>query len=142
MDYVFDKTDLLYSIFKLTYRVKRKIHNKLKDKDVTFEQWYVLYFIEGNEGCNQKRLAESTSKDRGAMTRTLNLLENKGLIERKDSYYDKREFLIYLTDEGKTLYKEISDLMYQNAQELKSIFTKKELEEFLYLSDKLAVNLE
>lgn len=142
MDYVFDKTDLLYSIFKLNHRIKRKIYNKLKNKEITFEQWYIMYIVEGNEGCNQKKLAESTSKDTGAMTRTLNLLENKGFIERKDSFYDKREFLIYLTDKGKTLYKEISHLMYQNAQEMNSVFTKKELEEFMYLLDKLTADLE
>lgn len=141
MSYVFDESDILYSIFKLTYDMKKRIHNKLKNHDITFEQWYILYFVNKNEGCNQKKLAESTSKDTGAMTRSLNLLENKGLIERKNSFYDKRESLIYLTGKGKELYLEISEIMSQNARELNAIFTKDELEQFKYLLSKLDSNL-
>jgi Transcriptional regulators len=122
--------------------MKRKVQNKLKNYGITIEQWYILYFVYQNEGCNQKRLSEATDKDTGAMTRSLNVLENKGLIERKSSYQDKREFLIYLTDKSKELYGKTSEVMSQNAHELKSIFTTSELEQFMYLLDKLDSNLE
>ncbi len=142
MDYIFNDNDILYAVLKLNHRLKRKTVNKLKDHDVTLEQWYLLYFLYQKEGCNQKKLAEATSKDTGAMTRSLNLLESKGLVERKTSYHDKRQFLIYLTDKGKDLYRETSVLMLQNAQEIESIFTRSELEEFKYLLNKLGSNLE
>lgn len=142
MDYTFDKSDIRYSISKLNYKMKRKVQNKLKNYGITIEQWYILYFVYQNEGCNQKRLSEATDKDTGAMTRSLNVLENKGLIERKSSYQDKREFLIYLTDKSKELYGKTSEVMSQNAHELKSIFTTSELEQFMYLLDKLDSNLE
>ncbi len=142
MSYVFDESDILFTFLKLRHKLARKVQNKLKNYGITFDQWYILYFVYQNEGCNQKRLAKASSKDTGAMTRSLNTLENKGLIERKSSYQDKREFLIYLTDESKDLYKKTSELMSQNAQELKSIFTDSELEHFMYLLDKLDSNLE
>lgn len=142
MNYFFDENDILYTIFKLRHQIKRKAQNKIKNYDITLEQWYVLYFLYQNEGCNQKKLAESTNKDTGALTRSLNILEDKGLVERKTSYHDKRQFLLYLTEKGKNLYKETSDLMLQNAQEIESIFTKNELEQFKYLLDKLSSNLE
>jgi DNA-binding MarR family transcriptional regulator len=142
MNYFFDENDILYTIFKLRHQIKRKAQNKIKDYDITLEQWYVLYFLYQNEGCNQKKLAESTNKDTGALTRSLNILEDKGLVERKTSYHDKRQFLLYLTEKGKNLYKETSDLMLQNAQEIESIFTKNELKQFKYLLDKLSSNLE
>lgn len=141
MVYIFYKSDILYTIIKLKHRMKRRVQNKLKNYGITFEQWYILYFIYQNEGCNQKKLAESTNKDTGAMTRSLNVLGNKGLIERKSSYQDKREFLIYLTDDGKDLYNKTSEVLSQNAQEIKSIFTEKELEQFKYLLNKLDSNL-
>lgn len=142
MDYIFDEKDILYVILKLGHKMKRKVQNKLKQYDITLEQWLLLYFAYQNEGCNQKKLSETSSRDTGAMTRSLNTLENKGLIERKSSYQDKREFLIYLTSEGKELYRETSRLMSQNAQELKSVFSESELEHFMYLLDKLDSNLE
>ncbi|WP_321422113.1 MarR family transcriptional regulator [uncultured Methanobacterium sp.] len=142
MDYIFDKNDILYAILKLGHEMKRKAQNKLKQYDITLEQWLLLYFVYQNEGCNQKKLSETSSRDTGAMTRSLNTLENKGLIERKSSYQDKREFLIYLTSEGKNLYKDTSEVMSQNAREIKSIFGESELEQFMYLLEKLDSNLE
>lgn len=142
MDYIFDKNDIFAINSILNYKMKKQIQNKLKYYDITLEQWYILYYIHQNEGCNQKRLAEATNRDTGSMTRSLNTLENKGLIERKNSYQDKREFLIYLTDRSKDLYKKTSVLMSQNAQEIKSIFTESELKQFMYLLKKLDSNLE
>lgn len=142
MDYFFDENDLLFRFMKVNHRMKRLVQNKFKSYDITFEQWYILYFICLNEGCNQKMLSDSTKKDAGAMTRSLNTLQDMGLIERKNSYQDKREFLIYLTDKSKDLYRETSKIMFQNSQELKSIFTKNEFEQLNYLLDKLDSNLE
>ena len=142
MVYVFDENDLLWISFKLRYLIKGKLQDKLDDYNISLDQWIILSLIYQKEGSNQKKLAEVSHKDRAVITRILNKLENEGLIERKNSYHDKREFLIYLTSEGKELYRETSRLMSQNAQELKSVFSESELEHFMYLLDKLDSNLE
>ena len=137
MSYVFDKNDIFYLNLKLSHKLRRRVQNKFKAYDISFEQWYILHFIYQNEGCNQNKLSKATHKDSGAMTRSLNTLENKGLIERKKSYHDKREYLIYLTDKGKDLYNKTSELMSQNAQEIKSIFSESELRQYESLLNKL-----
>lgn len=142
MDYVFGDNDIFYVILKLGHKMKREVQNKLKQYDITLDQWVLLYFVYQNEGCNQKKLSETSSRDTGALTRSLNTLETRGLIERKSSYQDKREFLIYLTTEGRDLYKITSIVMDQNAHEVKDIFDKSELGNFMYLLDKLDSNLE
>ena len=142
MDYVFGDNDIFYLILKLGHKMKRDVQRKLKQHDITLEQWVLLYYVYQNEGCNQKKLSETTNRDTGALTRSLNTLETRGLIERKSSYQDKREFLIYLTTEGRDLYKITSLLMEQNAQEVNEIFNESELENFMYLLDKLDSNLE
>ena len=86
-------------------------------------------------------LSKASNRDTGAITRSLNILADKGLIERKVSFQDKREFLIYLTDKSLNLYKDTSKLMLENSQEIKSIFTKDELEKLFYLLEKLDSNL-
>ncbi|GLI11469.1 hypothetical protein MARBORIA2_05590 [Methanobrevibacter arboriphilus] len=141
MEYVFDKSDLLFEFIKINYKLRRILQNKFKYYDITFEQWYMLYFIYQNEGCNQKMLSKASNRDTGAITRSLNILADKGLIERKVSFQDKREFLIYLTDKSLNLYKDTSKLMLENSQEIKSIFTKDELEKLFYLLEKLDLNL-
>lgn len=55
------------------------------------------------EGSNQKNLAEDSIRNNAAITRTLNSLEEKGLVKRKKSPDDKREFLIYLTKKRRSI---------------------------------------
>ena len=142
MSYVFDEDDIVWASFKLRYLVKRKLQNKLKSYNISLDQWTILSIIYQSEGSNQKKLAELSGRDRAAITRILNILEYKELIDRKNSYHDKREFLIYLTDKGNDLYKETSVIMSQNVQEIKSIFSENELEQFKHLLDKLGSKLE
>lgn len=142
MVYVFDENDLIGSFFKIRYLIKGKVQDKLNDYDVSLEQWIILSRIYQNEGSNQKKLAEVSNKDRAVITRILNKLEDKELVERKNSYRDKREFLIYLTGKGRDLYKETSVIMSQNAQEIDSYLNKSELKQLEYLLNKLRLNLE
>lgn len=93
-------------------------------------------------GCNQKTLAELLLKDGGTITRILNILENKEIIEREKSPYDKREFLIHLTDKGFDLYNELLKVMLQNKQEVNSIFSTDEQKQLIFLLDKLFSTLE
>lgn len=142
MVYVFDENDLLWVSFKLRYLIKRKVQNQLKNYNISLDQWIILSIIYQSEGSNQKKLAELSGRDRAAITRILNILEYKELINRKNSYHDKREFLIYLTDKGNDLYKETSVIMSDNAQEIRNYFNKSELKQFRFLLDKLSSNLE
>ena len=142
MSYILDETSIVWLISKSRHLLKRKLHDELKDYDISLEQWAILSRVYRTEGCNQKKLAEMSLKDRAAVTRILNILENKELVERKNSAYDKREFLIYLTDEGYDLYTKTSELMSQSLHEINSIFSESELEKLGLSLNKLISNLE
>lgn len=142
MSYILDETSIVWLISKSRHLLKRKLHDELKDYDISLEQWAILSRVYRTEGCNQKKLAEMSLKDRAAVTRILNILENKELVERKNSTYDKREFLIYLTDEGYELYTKTSELMSQSLDEINSIFSESELEKLELSLNKLISNLE
>ncbi|MGB9980328.1 MarR family winged helix-turn-helix transcriptional regulator [Methanobacterium sp.] len=142
MVYVFDENDIMWAFFKLRYLIKSRIQDKLNDYDISLDQWIILSLIYQKEGSNQKKLAEISQKDRAVITRILNKLENKGLIERKSSYHDKREFLIYLTDKGTALYKETAAIISQNARDINSYFSGRDLEQFKSLLNNLSSNLE
>lgn len=142
MSYILDETSIVWLISKSRHLLKRKLHDELKDYDISLEQWAILSRVYRTEGCNQKKLAEMSLKDRAAVTRILNILENKELVERKNSTYDKREFLIYLTDEGYDLYTKTSELMSQSLHEINSIFSESELEKLELSLNKLISNLE
>ncbi len=141
MVYIFDENDIIWVFFKLRYLIKDKYQKSLKNHDISLDQWIILSRIYQNEGNNQKKLADVSNKDRAVITRILNILENKGFIEKNKSYYDKREFLIYLTPKGKDLYEETSTIISENNDKINSIFSDSELEQFKYLLDKLGSKL-
>ena len=142
MNYILDETSIVWLISKSRYLLKRKLQEELKGYDISLEQWAILSRVYRAEGCNQKKIAEMSLKDRAAVTRILNILEDKGLVKRKNSSCDKREFLIYLTPEGHDLYNKTATVMSQNSHEIDSMFSESELEQLEHLLNKLISNLE
>ncbi len=45
-------------------------------------------------------MAQVSQKDTASITRMLDLLQKKGLIQRVDDLYDRRKYMISLTHEG------------------------------------------
>jgi DNA-binding MarR family transcriptional regulator len=140
MEYVRDET-IGWLVYKARYMLKKRLQNKLKDFGISSEQWSVINVVHTKKGCNQKTLAEILLKDRATITRILNILETKQLITRENSFNDKREFLIYMTEKGNELYKEAVQVVSQNTEEINSIFGLDELEQLEYLLNKLVSNL-
>jgi len=131
-----------WQIYNARVLMKNKLHRKLKEFEITAEQWSVLRILHMKEGYNQKELAERCLKDRAALTRILDILEKKELIERKTSPTDRREYLIYITDKGHKLYDEILPIMLKNTEENMVKFSNEEVEKLQYLLKKLISNLE
>ncbi len=83
-----------------------KIHSQ-KEFDrlgmgITVEQWVLLKIIHENEDIAQKELARMSFRDPASITRTLALVEKKGLIDRSFTPENRRQRLIKLSAEGKT----------------------------------------
>ncbi len=70
---------------------------------ITVEQWSVLQQIGRTQFISQVELAALSEKDRPTITRILDLLAQKGWIERKHSATDRRAFIVGLTPQGRTL---------------------------------------
>ena len=69
--------------------------------EVTVDQWQVLKVLYDNNDLNQREIAELTYKDHPTLTRIIDLLCKKELVERKMHPSDRRSFIIHLTEEGK-----------------------------------------
>jgi DNA-binding MarR family transcriptional regulator len=97
--------------------------------NITPEQWGVLSRLWVKEGVHQNTLARETSKDRHTITRILNLLEKKGLIQRVPDPEDKRRINIYTTDEGKALKGKLPPIVRGFLERCFKGLDKKDLEE-------------
>jgi len=142
MHEILDDNSTVRLLTRSSNLLKKKLAIDLVDFDISPEQWAILTRVHGMEGSNQKNLAQTSSKDRAAVTRILNILEDKGLVERKHSSYDKREFLIYLTSDGHKMYKETSEIISESLEEINSILDSAELKNMRQSLIKLISNLE
>ncbi|GAB2787030.1 MarR family transcriptional regulator [Rhabdobacter roseus] len=95
--------------FKIDTTIK-KIRNALQKRlneagiDLTVDQWVLIDHISRDEGTSQNSLAEVTYKDPPTVTRIVDLLEKKGLVERRMAAGDRRKFNLFLTAKGESTY--------------------------------------
>ena len=71
--------------------------------DITPEQWSVLDALWERKGINQQGLAGCLSKNKTSISRIVDGLEKKGLVERCANPEDRRDKILLLSDEGVAL---------------------------------------
>lgn len=84
-------------------KMVQHISVQLRPFDITTEQFAILFQLNKSDGINQKELALRTSKDQPTITRILDVLGRKGLVEKKMCPNDRRAFLISVTAKGREL---------------------------------------
>lgn len=83
------------------------LDDALEDKELTSAQYIVVVLLARGKVNTLAELCEHMVYDRGAMSRLLSRLEDKGLVAKKQSVEDRRSTLLYLTEKGQQLYPEI-----------------------------------
>ena len=75
--------------------------------DVTVEQFGVLALLWYQDGVNQQSIALGLNRDKTTITRIIYNMIKKNLIVKVPDQLDKRNKLIYLTEKGRSLQKEM-----------------------------------
>ena len=83
-------------------------------KEITIDYWVILNRLWAEDGWNQSKLAEMTYKDNASMTRMLDGMQKKGLVERRPDENDRRAQRIFLTEKGKSLEKPLKKIASDN----------------------------
>ncbi|MEM7797555.1 MAG: MarR family transcriptional regulator [Chloroflexota bacterium] len=73
----------------------------------TADQWHVLHTIAANSGLSQNELKDLVNKDKPTISRMIDVLERRGLVERTRSEIDRRRFQLALTAEGEAIYQQM-----------------------------------
>lgn len=81
---------------------RQAMQRLLKDigAGITFEMLQIMSCLWNEQGISQQTLAERTAKDKACLTNLMNNLERKGYVCRREDPHDRRNKLVYLTDEG------------------------------------------
>jgi DNA-binding MarR family transcriptional regulator len=90
---------------ELRNELRQYIQVKLKAHGInmTFEMLEVMTALWKQDGVNQQDLADQTLKDKSSMTYLIDNLVKRELVQRVEDENDRRNKLIYITDEAKEL---------------------------------------
>lgn len=106
--------DVIFFLMERTMRSAKEVTRKVFKEhqfDVTVDQWVMLKRISEKDGISQIDLANSTFKDPAAVTRMLDLLSRKGLVERRPKPDDRRVYEVYFTNTGRDLVEEMTPIV-------------------------------
>jgi DNA-binding MarR family transcriptional regulator len=105
----------------------------LKDLDITSQQMGILLSLTRGDATTPFELSKLLSIDTGLMTRMLDKLEAKQLLERARSVEDRRVVNLRLTEEGRAIAARIPEIAPQVLNERLRKFTKAEFDELYRL---------
>lgn len=105
--------ELFLKILSTRMVFRQTIQRVLKRNNIemTFEMLQVMHRLWMAEGVSQQHLAEKTAKDKACLTNLINNLEKKNWVVRREDSTDKRNRLVFLTDEGRELCQQVRPLL-------------------------------
>lgn len=98
-----------HSMHELRNNIRQHIQVKIREHevDITFEMLEVMSFLWRNDGSNQQEIADQTLRDKSSMTYLIDNLVKRSLVKRTEDGNDRRNKLIFLTDQGKALKEQL-----------------------------------
>jgi len=116
---------------------------KKHNVSLTKEQWIVLKILhEEQDGIIQNDLAFITGRNKGSLTRLINVMEKNDLVKRIASKEDSRKNLVFITTNGKKTFAKMKPIMLENIKILQNGISKTEIEQFINIMKKLQNNLK
>lgn len=111
------------------------------DLSATNEQELILRNLRNVENMTQTELASVTGQDRYNISRTIALMEQKGLIRKEPDDDDRRFCRISLTPEGEETHQKLWEVLEEWRGEVFAGIEVSRLEEYAEVSELLMKNL-
>jgi MarR family transcriptional regulator for hemolysin len=100
----------------VTRLLGRWFERNASELELTLPQCKVLAHLSRNEGISQARLADLTETDPMTLVRTLDRMQQDGLLERRADPADRRAHRLYLLDSAKP----VVDRMWEIAEQVRN----------------------
>lgn len=132
-----------YLMRKVLSSILSQADAQLSVHDVTYVQYLPLYKLMHCDECNTvATLSRELEIDAGAMTRSLDRLEAKGLVRRERSTTDRRVVHLMLTDAGREVAAKVPDVLSEVLNGHLSDFSHAEWQQLLRLLQRMLANGE
>jgi len=137
------KKFLPYRLSVLEQRISKTIAQKYtKQFGLSRIEWRVMSTLAMFEGISAKQICQFTRMEKMQVSRAINGLTQKQLINQKVSPNDQRINLLTLTGKGLSIYQLIVPLVVEEEKKIFEPFNEKELQQFHQLINKLCLSLE
>ncbi len=123
----FNATIVLLGL-SIVNKAKQQLKQPLSAAKLTMNQWLVLKILYLNHAVNPTSVAKTIDADPTTISRHLDSLESRGLIERKHDTDDRRVIQLLITVEGKQVAKQIYERYSGILQNLESCLTGNQLQ--------------
>jgi len=100
---------LLYLVKQLELSVRARLSELVRPAGITALQYTALTVLDRHDGLSTAQLARNSFVTAQAMADMVATLEARALIRRERNPANRREMLIYLTDPGTALLKELAE---------------------------------
>lgn len=105
-------------------------------------QGRILYVLWQEDGIPIKQIAKQSGLAITSLTTMLERMESNGLIRREQSTVDKRQTLLYLTKQARSLEQDYETVSTQMGEIYYQGFSKEEITNFEMYLDRVRKNLE
>lgn len=133
MEYIL-KNAIGYRINKVANNINTQLNKILAKYDIAVEQRATLEIIKFEKDVKQATIAQLLGKDKTTVSRSLNVLEKKGLIVKDEIQNDKRIKVIKLTPKGEEVLEKTQKSMNMFREKL---HTSLQTHEILFLFNTL-----
>lgn len=96
---------------------------------ITFEMLQIMSCLWSEQGISQQTLAVRTAKDKACLTNLMLNLERKGYVCRHEDPKDRRNKLVYLTEEGEEFHQWIAPVLTAYYERLEQILGTEKLKQ-------------
>ncbi|PLR67187.1 bifunctional helix-turn-helix transcriptional regulator/GNAT family N-acetyltransferase [Bacillus sp. UMB0893] len=104
-----------------------KIDQEIYNQPFPLTEARVITEIKNRNGCTATEVRENLGIDRGYMSRIVQRFEDENIIVKKQVKEDKRQYSIYLTEYGKSIYEGLVENANRGVDKMIQNFSKSDL---------------
>lgn len=136
------KTSLGYLLRRAKTLMLQAVETALAERGFTFTQYIVLAWLREGIATTAKDICTELSHDSGALTRVIDQLAERGMVERSRDAGDRRKVELRLTDSGRQSIEAVIPAVVDVMNWTISDFTREETKELLRLLTKFNASVE
>jgi DNA-binding MarR family transcriptional regulator len=135
------KSSVGYLIKRAHAMLMDVLENLFADRGFSFIHYAILTYVRDGIAVNPKDICIQYRHDSGALTRVIDQLEKRGLLERVRRGADRRKVELQLTEEGRRTVESLIPLVVDKLNLALVDFSREEVTEFKRLLVKLNTRL-